>query len=305
MADTLQLTILGTHAGTPRSDTHPTAQVLQLRSHTFLIDCGEGTQQQLRRYRISFSRIEHVFISHLHGDHFFGLIGLISSMNLLGRTKPLTIYAPKGLKEVIDLQLKVSETWLSFPIVHRPLWGEGTALVFEDAKLKVTTIPLKHRIYARGFLFQEYDRERKLNVEAAHEARIDTAYFRKLKQGADVPNRDNVLVKNGTVTWDPPPPKSYAYCSDTLYKPALSRQLQGVTVLYHEATFLEEHAHLTKKTMHSTAKEAANLAKASDAGTLILGHFSTRYKDREAFREEARTVFPNVLLAKAGETFSF
>lgn len=271
----------------------------------FLIDCGEGTQVQLRRNKIKFSRIKHIFISHLHGDHFFGLVGLISSFRLLGREAELHIYGPKGIKEAIVLLLKLGNSWTNYPLLFHELESDKPERIFEDDLLTVHTIPLKHRVYTNGFLFREKPGERKLDINAAVSAGIHMTYFNKLKQGFDVQNEKGETIRNTDVTLDPDPPKSYAYCSDTLYKPELSSQLKDVSVLYHESTFLEEHAHLCEKTMHSTARQAGEIAKKSNAGTLILGHYSTRYPDLEAFRTEATEVFENVELAEDGKRFSF
>lgn len=299
----MKLTILGCHSATPRWDAHPTAQVLEIMGHLFLIDCAEGTQVQLRRHKVKFSRIKHVFISHLHGDHFFGLIGLISTFRLLGREAELHIYGPKGIKEAITLQLKLGKSWTDYPLLFHELDKTEPQLLYEDDKVSVTTIPLQHRIYTNGFLFQEKLGERKLNLDAAVRARIDNSYFSKIKQGFDVENRDGVLISNDQLTFDPDPPKSYAYCSDTAYFPGIVPQITKATVLYHEATFLEEHQHLADKTRHSTAKEAAAIAKKAGVGTLILGHYSGRYSAMKLFKNEAQEIFEPVELAEDGKVF--
>jgi ribonuclease Z len=301
----MNLTILGCHSATPRTSAHPTAQVLEIRGHLFLIDCGEGTQVQLRRYKIKFSRIKHIFISHLHGDHFFGLIGLISTFRLLGREADLHIYGPKGIKEAIVLQLKLGNSWTDYNLYFHELDSKAPELIYEDELLTVTTIPLDHRVYTNGFLFREKPGERKLNLDAAVKAKIDTSYFSKLKQGYDVENRFGELISNEKVTLPPDPPGSYAFCSDTVYFPKIVEQIKNVTVLYHESTFLESHQHLAEATKHSTAREAAAIAKKASAGTLILGHYSGRYKDLEDFRKEALEAFGNVELAEDGKTFKF
>ncbi|MCW5520786.1 ribonuclease Z [Aureitalea sp. L0-47] len=301
----MTLTILGCHSATPRANAHPTAQVLEMRGHLFLIDCGEGTQVQLRRFKLKFSRIRHIFISHLHGDHFYGLIGLVSTFRLLGREADLHIYGPKGIKEAIILQLKLSNSWTDYNLIFHELESDSPEVLFEDENISVTTIPLDHRVYTNGFLFQEKPGERKLDLEAAVAAKIDTAYFRKLKQGFDVENRKGDIIPNKQVTLDPEPPKSYAYCSDTAYYPEIVEQIKGATVLYHEATFLESHQHLAETTKHSTAKEAASIAKRAEVGTLILGHYSGRYSELEAFRKEAMEVFETVELAEDGKSFKF
>ncbi len=299
----MELTILGCHSATPKTNTHPTAQVLNIKNHLFLIDCGEGTQVQLRRCRIKFSRIKHIFISHLHGDHYFGLIGLISTFMLLGRDTDLHIYGPKGIKEVIMLQLKLGKAWFNYPIIFHELESKSSELIFEDDKVSVHTVPLKHRVYTNGFVFKEKLGERKINIEAVKNANIDLSYFQKIKQGADIKNEMGKMIKNKSITFDPEPPKSYAFCSDTQYFPECIPTIKNVTVLYHESTFLEEHKALCANTRHSTAKDAAKIAKEASVKQLILGHYSTRYSNIEAFKEEAKEVFDQVELAKDGKVF--
>lgn len=301
----MKLTILGCHSATPRTNTNPTSQVLEIKNHMFLIDCGEGTQVELRRHKIKFSRIKHIFISHLHGDHYFGLVGLISTFRLLTRETELHIYAPKGLKEIITLQMKLSDSWTNYPLIFHELESKESKLIYEDDNVEVQTIPLKHRIYTNGFLFKEKEGERKLNIEAVKEANIDRAYYRKLKQGADVPNENGELIKNETVTLDPKPAKSYAYCSDTLYSESIIPVINEADILYHESTFLNKNQDLCKPTMHSTAKQAATIAKKANVKTLILGHYSTRYNGYDLFKKEAEEVFANVELALDGKSFEF
>lgn len=299
----MKLTILGCHAATPRTLTNPTAQVLEVRNHMFLIDCGEGTQVELRRHKIKFSRIKHIFISHLHGDHFFGLPGLISTFRLLGRDTALHIHGPKGIKEAMVLLLKLGDSWTNYPLLFHELERKDEEVIFEDDRVAVRTLPLDHRVYTNGFLFREKLGERKLNVEAVGRYGVDKAYFRNIKQGKDVVMENGTVLKNSELTFDPPPPRSYAFCSDTLYSPGLVPKIEQVDVLYHEATFLESEAHLAHKTKHSTAKQAATIAKEAQAGLLILGHYSTRYGNLELFKEEAQSVFPRVELARDGAVF--
>lgn len=301
----MKLTILGCFSATPRTDTNPTSQVLEINNHMFLIDCGEGTQVELRRNRIKFARIKHIFISHLHGDHFFGLVGLISTFRLLTREADLHIYCPKGLKEVVTLQMKLAESWTNYQLIFHELSSKESELIYEDEKVEVHTIPLDHRIYTNGFLFKEKVGERHLNMPSVIKANIDMAYYRKLKQGFDVENKDGVLIDNKKVTTDPNPPKSYAFCSDTAYSESIIPIIKGVDVLYHESTFLEKNAKLAPKTKHSTAKEAALIASKAEVGTLILGHYSTRYDNLNDFRAEAQTIFKSVELAGDGKTFNF
>ncbi len=298
----ISLTILGCHSATPRTFAHPTSQFLEINNRHFLIDCGEGTQVQLRKYKIKFSAISHVFISHLHGDHFFGLIGLISTFGLLKRTKELHIYGPKGIQEIINLQLKLSKSWVSYDIVFHELESKKSELIFEDDKVEVHTIPLNHRVYTNGFLFKEKIDERKLNIEAIKEnPEIEICDYQNLRNGKDFTTEKGEIIKNNTLTFNPRKSLSYAYCSDTTYKPDIIPIIKNVDLLYHESTFLNDKKDLAKTTKHATAEEAGNIAKNANVGQLILGHYSSRYNDLDLFKQEAETVFDNVILAKEGK----
>ncbi|TNJ41526.1 ribonuclease Z [Tamlana fucoidanivorans] len=299
----MRLSILGCYSATPRALNNTTSQVLEISNHMFLIDCGEGTQVELRRHKIKFNRIKHIFISHLHGDHFFGLVGLISTFRLLTREADLHIYGPKGIKEIVTLQMKLADSWTNYNLFFHELTSHASELIFEDNKVEVHTIPLNHRIYTNGFLFKEKKRERKLNIEAVKRANIDVAYYRKLKQGYDVKNEDGILIKNDSVTFPGKKPKSYAFCSDTMFKEDIVPIIKNTDVLYHESTFLEQHAHLAERTKHATAIQAAEIAKQAQVKTLILGHYSTRYDSINYFKKEAEQIFKNVLLAEDGKTF--
>ncbi|WP_318344544.1 ribonuclease Z [Flagellimonas baculiformis] len=299
----MRLTILGCYAATPRTFTNPTSQVLEIQNHLFLIDCGEGTQVQLRKYRVKFSRIKHIFISHLHGDHFFGLPGMISTFRLLGRETELHVYGPKGIKEAITLFLKLGDSWTNFPLIFHEIESKETTLLFEDDKVSVHTIPLDHRVYTNGFLFREKEAPRTLDVEAARHFGVDKSQYIKIKEGADGITKNGNIVPNVKLTLDPPKPKSYAYCSDTAYKESIVPLIANVDTLYHESTFLETEAHLCGKTKHSTAKQAAQIASQAHVDSLILGHYSTRYKSIELFKEEAQEVFSHVELADDGKVF--
>ena len=301
----MQLTILGCYAATPRTITNPTSQVLEIKNRMFLIDCGEGTQVQLRKNKIKFSKINQIFISHLHGDHFFGLIGLISTFSLLGRTTDLHVYGPKGIKEIILLQLKLSNSWTNYGLYFHELESDESVTVFEDEKVLVKTIPLKHRVYTNGFLFQEKVGERKLNMDAVLNYEIESCYYQKIKNGKDITLEDDRIIPNSELTFDPIPPKSYGFCSDTVYYEAVIPIIENVDVLYHESTFLESEEGLAQKTLHSTAKEAARIALKANVKQLILGHYSTRYESINLFKEEAETIFPEVLSAEEGKTFEF
>lgn len=301
----MNLTILGCYAATPRTFTNPTAQVLEIKNRLFLIDCGEGTQVQLRKNKVRFSQINHIFISHLHGDHFFGLVGLVSTFALLNRTTDLHIHGPRGIKEIITLQLKLSNSWTAYNLFFHELTSNESELIYEDEKVTVKTIPLTHRVYTNGFLFEEKLSERKLNIDAAQNYDINVCYYQNIKNGKDVILEDGRIIPNSELTFDPPAPKSYAYCSDTMYEEKILGIIQNADVLYHEATFLESEAHLSGKTMHATAKQAATIALKANVKQLILGHYSTRYESIDVFKEEAETIFPNVLLADDGVHFEF
>ncbi|HLA54936.1 MAG TPA: ribonuclease Z [Flavobacterium sp.] len=301
----MNLTILGCYAATPRTFTNPTSQVLNICGRLFLIDCGEGTQVQLRKNKIKFSKINHIFISHLHGDHVYGLIGLVSTFMLLGRAADLHIYGPKGIKDIITLQLRLSNSWTTYGLFFHELESDESELVYEDEKVTVTTIPLKHRIYTNGYLFREKRGLRKLNAEAAEQYNIDKCYYRNIVLGKDIALEDGRIVSNDELTFEPIPPKSYAFCSDTMYDERIIPIIKDVDVLYHESTFLQSEEVLAEKTMHSTAKEAATIALKANVKQLIMGHYSTRYGDIKLFRDEAQTIFPNVLLADDGAAFEF
>ncbi|WP_405383202.1 ribonuclease Z [Maribacter sp. LLG6340-A2] len=301
----MRLTILGCYAATPRTMTNPTAQVLEINGHILLLDCGEGTQVQLRKHKIKFSRINHIFISHLHGDHFFGLPGFVSTMRLLGREKELHIYGPKGIKEAITLLMKLGDSWTNYPLIFHELTSKEPELIFNDEKISVTTIPLYHRIYTNGFLIREKVGKRKLNVKAVERFAIDRAYFQNIKNGKDIVLDNGNTIANKELTFDPPKTKSYAFCSDTVYNAEIAAQIKNVDVLYHESTFLETESQLATKTKHSTAKQAAQIATQANVNDLILGHYSTRYKSIELFQQEARGIFANVHLADDGRVFDF
>jgi len=301
----MKLNILGCYAATPRSFTNPSSQVLEINNNLFLIDCGEGTQVQLRKNKIKFSRIKHVFISHLHGDHCYGLVGLISTFRLLNRETELHVYGPKGIKEIITLQLRLSNSWTNYPLYFHELTSKEPQLLYENEKVSVETIPLDHRIYTNGFLFKEKQGDRKLLVNKALEYNIDVSLYNSLKKGKDVTSETGELIPNELVTTAPVAPKSYAYCSDTAFYPKMIPQIKDATVLYHESTFLEDRANLAAPTKHSTAKQAATIAREADVKKLILGHYSTRYTIINLFKEEACSIFPEVELADDGKVFHF
>jgi ribonuclease Z len=301
----MKLKILGCYAATPRTLSNPTAQVLEIKNHLFLIDCGEGTQVQLRKHKIKFSRINHIFISHLHGDHFYGLIGLISTFMLLNRENDLHIYGPVGIKEIILMQLRASGSYTGYNLFFHELASLESEVIYEDDTVVVKTIPLNHRVYTNGFLFQEKVGKRHLNSEAVAKYKIEKVYFDKIKSGGSVTLDSGEVIENNLLSLPPDAPKSYAFCSDTLYDESIIPYIKGVDVLYHEATFLESEAHFTQKTKHATAKEAAQIAKLANVKQLMLGHYSTRYGSIELFKTEAQSIFENVLLADDGTDYEF
>jgi ribonuclease Z len=305
MSSPLKVTILGCHSATPKTKAYPTAQIVEVRGQLLLIDCGEGTQVRLRENSVKFSQVKHIFISHLHGDHFYGLIGLLSTLSLLNRTTPINIYAPTGAKEIVHIQLKYSGVYLTYPLNFIELKSTESELICDEEKFYVKTIPLDHRIYTNGFFIVEKEGRRKLNLNKVEDLNIDKAYYQKITKGEDIALEDGTIIKNEEITFPPNPPKSYAFCSDTTFQPSIIPIIKNATALYHESTFLELHKALSAKTKHSTAKEAATIAKEAQVGHLILGHYSARYKHLEDFKIEAETIFKPVSLAQSGKTFSF
>ncbi|MPS66046.1 MAG: ribonuclease Z [Chryseobacterium sp.] len=297
------LTILGFNSAIPTVNTSPTAQLLEMEERNFLIDCGEGTQVQLRKAKARFSKINHIFISHLHGDHCFGLPGLIASFRLLGRENPLHVYGPKGIKNMLETIFSITETHRGFEVVYHELDKAVSEKIYEDNRVEVYTIPLDHRIYCNGYLFKEKPKERHLNMkEIVKYSEIETCDYHNIKAGKDFVLSDGYVLKNEILTIDPAPSVSYAFCSDTRYLESVIPIIKNVTVLYHESTFLHDLKEMADYTGHSTALEAATIAQKADVGKLILGHFSNRYGDLTVFTDEARTVFTNSFLPKALET---
>ena len=301
----MKLTILGCYSASPRNNFHTTSQILEIGGDLILIDCGEGTQMQLRKMKIKFSRIKNIFISHLHGDHFFGLIGLISTFRLYGRSDDLNLFGPVGLKEIIDLQLKYSNSWTDFKINFHELDSKKSVLILDNAKFQVTTIPLRHRIYTNGFLFVEKNKVKKLNIININKYSINYTEFNKIKNGEDITLNDGSKIRNSELVIEPKKNSSYAFCSDTIYHEEIICLLKNITFLYHESTFLEIDKDLAKKTLHSTASDAAKIAKSANCQKLLLGHFSSRYKNLEKFIDESSKIFKNVDLAYEGLVLEF
>ena len=298
-----ELTILGSSSATPTSSRNPSAQYLNFNERHFLIDCGEGTQSRLRANKIKMNKIKHILISHLHGDHYFGLIGLLSSLHLLDTTHDIHLYCTPELKEIIDLQLKHSDTWLKFQLVYHFYNPKVSELIFEDEKVSIHTLPLKHRVPCSGFIFREKERPRTIKKELIDAYKLTPYDILSIKNGTNFIDESGKEIHHTVFTNPAPEPRSYAYCSDTIFDPSLVPLITGVDILYHESTFLEDKSNRAAETYHSTAKQAAEIAKLAGAKKLLLGHFSARYKNLDAFKTEAREVFENSHLATEGLTF--
>lgn len=298
-----EVTILGSSSATPIFNRNPTSQVLNINERLYLIDCGEGTQQQMLRFDIKASRIDHILISHLHGDHYLGLVGLLSSMHLNGRKKALKLVCPEPLKEIIDLQLKYSDTELQFPIEYVFTDAQRIEVAISNNDVVVETIPLDHRIACTGFLFKEKKRLRKLIKEKIESLDISVAYYSILKKGGDYTDEKGNVYKNEDLTIDSAEPKSYAYCSDTMYNESYFAQIANATLLYHEATFLNDMLDRAVITHHTTALQAGEIALKTNAKKLLIGHFSARYKTLNELLDEAKINFPSTDLAIEGKTF--
>ena len=293
-------TPLGVSAAQPAYGRHLAAHVLAAGPESFLLDCGEGTQFQLNTHSIKRGRIRHVFISHLHGDHFFGLIGLLTSLGMNDRKETLTVYSPPGLEEMIEVQFRISQTALPFPLVFRPLIAGGLHKLLETDQFEVFSFPLVHRTPTLGFLFREKQIPLNILPEAIERYQLTFEQIRAVKRGEDLRLVDGRLIPNREMTLPPYRPRSFAYCSDTAYAEEIVAAIRGVDLLYHESTFLEEDAETAALTFHSTAAQAAEIARLAAVGTLVIGHFSARYPDATVLLEEARRVFPKTDLAVEG-----
>ena len=294
----LALTILGNNSAIPAFDRNPTAQILQTMEESYLIDCGEGTQMQMTKYKIRRSKINHIFISHLHGDHYFGLVGLLTSMSLLNRTQDLHIHAPAALEEIIQLQFKVADTHLSYPIHFHPITKEG--LIVDDKKISVQCFKVLHRIECWGFIFRQKKNPRRIDANRVRSYEIPAAFYEKLQQGADYVNKKGTIIPNEEVTTAAPKPKSFAYCADTIYDESLAGKIKEVDLLYHETTYLKDLHERAAARYHSTTVQAAAIAKKGDVKKLLIGHFSSKYETLDEFLVEAKAVFDNTELALEG-----
>ncbi len=295
-----ELTILGCSSATPTSKRNPTAQLLNIAERFFLIDCGEATQIQLRKFKLKFQRINHIFISHLHGDHYLGLVGLLASMHLLGRTTELHLYCPEELKEIIDIQHKHSQSYLSYKIVYHFHKYINEDILFEDDKVIVKAIVLNHRVPCCGFVFIEKPLMANILPETIKKYDIPTEKIFDIKKGADFKLADGKIIPNSDLVLNKHKTRSYAYCSDTCYDETLIPFIKNVDLLYHEATFMNEKEERAKETFHSTTSQAATIAKKAEVRQLMIGHYSARYKDLKPLLAEAKAVFDNTILAIEG-----
>ncbi len=298
-----EVTILGSNSAMPAYGRFPTSQVLNVQEHLILIDCGEASQIRIDELHIKKNRINHIFISHLHGDHFFGLIGLIASYNLSCRKEPLEIFGPKGLKEIIEIQLHYSQTPLAFELYFHEVDPSKHQLIYENQVFEVFSIPLVHRIPTSGYLFREKPLSRNIIPEKIEEYQIPYQLIDGIKQGNDLKLPNGQVVSNEELTIPPMAPRAYAFCSDTVYQEELIPIVKGCDLLYHETTFRHDKLEQAIRTMHTTALQAATIAKKAKVGKLITGHYSSRYKDLTPLLEEARSVFPNTELGLEGRTY--
>lgn len=292
--------ILGCGSATPTLWHAPTAQVVDFRDKLYLIDCGEGTQLQMRRYKVRFNRLNHIFISHLHGDHCFGLPGLISTLGMLGRTNELVVHGPTGIETFLSPVLSQFCKDMAYPVRLNIIDPQKKELILEDRSLEVHTIPLKHRIPTCGFLFSEKPREPHIIREMVDFYNVPLRELAQIKQGKDFVTEDGTVVSHTRLTRPAAPPKRYAYCSDTMFSPSIIPLIEGVDCLYHEATFLEKDLPRAKATFHSTARQAAEIALQAGVKRLVLGHYSARYETLAGFLEEAQPIFPNTILSEEG-----
>jgi ribonuclease Z len=292
-----EVNILGCGSASPTTRHYPTSQVVNMRDKLYMIDCGEGSQLQMRRSRLKFSRLNHIFISHLHGDHCFGLMGLISTFSLLGRTAELHIHSPRGLEALLRPQLDFFCNGMSYQVIFHEFDTRVPTLIHEDRTTTVTTIPLRHRIPCCGFIFAEKRGLNHIIREMTDRYSVPLYELNRLKKGADYVTPEGEVIPNSLLTIPAAEPRRYAYCSDTIYNEAIIPQIEGVDLLFHEATFADSELPRARETFHTTARQAATIAQRAGVRQLVVGHFSARYEDESPLIEEARTVFPNTLQA--------
>lgn len=294
---------MGSGSATPTAQRNPSAQVVQILGRYFLVDCGEGAQIQMRRFKVKFQKIDAIFISHLHGDHYLGLMGFLQSLHLLNRNKPLALYGPEPLKEILDIQFKHSYTELKYQLIFHPTNPNEPQKIYEDNCITVNSFPLSHRIPCTGFIFKEKEKLRLINKRKLKEYSIPIAWLQRIKEGQDLIREDGTVVPNHELTTDPSPSRSYAYCSDTIYDIRITEYIKNVTLLYHESTFLNDMQNRAKETFHSTAAEAADIAHKAGVNKLMLGHFSARYGSTQPFLDESTKIFKNTIIAEEGTEF--
>ena len=299
-----QVTILGCGSATPSPKHYTSSQVIEIRGKLFMVDCGEGTQIQLRRSHVAFARINQIFISHLHGDHCFGLLGMISSFGLLGRTAPLIIHAPQELGPVLQYEMDFYCRDLEYQVEFQGFDPDTTSVIYEDRSLSVTAFPLRHRVPCAGFLFQEKPTSDHLDRAAADFYGVPTWDYNRIKDGGDFITPDGNVIPHERLTKPADTCRSYAYCCDTVYNPSMIPIIKGADLIYHDCTYSIRNADLAKKHFHSTAADAARTAVESCARKLMLGHFSARYDDETCLLEEAKQLFPDTILAKENLTVS-
>lgn len=293
-----ELHILGCGSALPTTRHFPTSQIVNVRDKLFMIDCGEWAQLQFRKSHLKFSRLNHIFISHLHGDHCFGLLGLISTLNLLGRTAELHIHSPKGLETLLTPMLDFFNRQMTYKVLFHEFDTKEPMQIYEDRSLTVTTIPLRHRMPCCGFLFAEKRRPNHIIREMVDFYQVPVYELNRIKNGADYVTPEGKTVSNNLLTRPSAPSRSYAYCSDTIYLPSIVEQIKGVDLLFHEATFANEDAPRAKETFHTTAAQAAEIARKAEVKKLLIGHFSARYEDENILLQEASAIFPDTQLAK-------
>ncbi len=297
----LAVTILGNNSAVPAFDRHPTSQVVTLDGQLFLVDCGEGTQIQMINYKIRRGRISHIFISHLHGDHYFGLIGLLNSFGLLGHQQELHVFGPAPLQEIIEIQLRVADTRLGFQLHFHTISGE--AVLVDNEKVEIRCFPTQHRIECYGFLFREKKNPRRLNIDAVKQNNIPLHFYERLQQGEDFVTSDGEVIRNEWLTNPGVPGKTYAFCADTRYNEDMIPQIKGADMIYHETTYLDNLRARAFERFHSTTVQAATIAKKADVKRLLIGHFSSKYDKLDEFERETREVFPETQLALEGVTY--
>lgn len=297
----LSVTILGNNSAVPAFDRHPTSQVVTLDGNNYLVDCGEGTQIQMIKYKIRRSKISHIFISHLHGDHYFGLVGLINSFGLLSHQQDLHVFGPSPLQEIVELQLRMAKTTLPFNLYFHTITKEG--ILIDDSKIEISCFPTNHRIECYGFSFKEKKKPRKIELEKVIDAGIPASFYKKLEEGFDYTTKDDVLIKNETVTSPAPKGRSYVFCADTKYDENLLTHINEADMIYHETTYLDNFRDKAVERFHSTSKQAALIAKKGKVKKLLIGHFSSKYPELGEFEKEAREIFENTEIALEGTAY--